>query len=432
MPARLSVIVSQIADLTIATVALSLLLRALRGSRARLTFAGVLIIGLVDLAARQIGLPLTAWLFRGLFFASVVVLLLAFQEDLKRFSERLAVWGLGQAPPTPSDDAVECVVRAAFALATVRRGALVVLPGREPLDRHLDGGIRLEGIVSEVLLRSLFDPHSPGHDGAVVVEGDRVVRFGAHLPLSANFAQLGSRGTRHAAALGLSEQSDAIVMVVSEERGTVSVAEGGNLSVVPNIDALRSRLSRFLAETRVRPVQPPRTLQGAVRRAAQWGAAFALAVALWILVVAGSEVGDRSVRVPVKVTNLPPGHTLRVVHPEAVDVHLAGARRRLFLMQPSDVTVTVDAILAPLGRRTFDVTPRQVAAPPGLTVVDIEPDQVVLDLETAPSRATGEVRSREPGRGTGGSGPGVDPAAGGSVRGGLSGANRGLSGPARK
>jgi len=383
MPAWFSLIIDEIADITIVTVALFLLLRVLRGSRARLAFVGVLIIGLVDLAARQIGLPLTAWLFRGLFLASVVVLLLAFQEDLKRFFERLAVWGLGQKPPTPEDATVESVVRTSFALATARHGALVVLPGREPLDRHLDGGVRLDGMVSEVLLRSLFDPHSPGHDGAVVIEGDRVVRFGAHLPLSADFAQLGSRGTRHAAALGLSEQSDALVVVVSEERGAVSVAETGTLTLVPNADILRSRLARFVSEVQAPPVQPPRTLRGAARRAVEWAAALALAIALWTLVVLGSEVGDASMHVPVKVTNLPAGYVLRSVHPEEVDVRLSGVRRRLFLVQPSDVTVSIDALLAQLGRRTFDVTPQEVDVPPGLTVTGVDPDEVVLDLDTA-------------------------------------------------
>lgn len=201
-------------------------------------------------------MPLTAWFFRGLFLASVVVLLLAFQDDLKRFFERLAVWGLGRQSGSPGDSTVESVVRTSLALANVRHGALIVLPGREPLDRHLEGGVPLDGTVSDLLLLSLFDPHSPGHDGAIVVDTERVRRFGVHLPLSADFAELGSRGTRHAAALGLTEQCDALVVVVSEERGVVSVAEGGSLSEVESPDALRARIARFVATTRARPVKP--------------------------------------------------------------------------------------------------------------------------------------------------------------------------------
>src|SRR6185437_5267675 len=92
------------------------------------------------------------------------------------------------------------------------------------------GGIELDGKLSAPVLTSIFDPHSPGHDGAVVLEGDRIRRFATHLPLSANFQQLGRTGTRHSAALGLSEVTDALSIVVSEEQGTIAVARNGRLT----------------------------------------------------------------------------------------------------------------------------------------------------------------------------------------------------------
>jgi diadenylate cyclase len=387
MPSWLSVVLDEIVDITIVTVALFLLLRALRGSRALLAFVGVLIIGLVDLVARLVDLPLTALFFRGLFLTSVVVVLLAFQDDLKRFFERLAVWGLGRQSPAPGDSVIESVVRASFALAAARQGALIVLPGRDPLDRHLEGGIPLDGTVSDVLLLSLFDPHSPGHDGAIVVDAERVRRFGVHLPLSANFAALRSRGTRHAAALGLAERSDALVIVVSEERGVVSVAEGGALEVVSDPDALRNQIAAFVERTRAGPVERRRSLRWVLRRAGEWSVALVLAFSLWTLVVLGSEVGETSLRAPVQVTNLPAGYVLRSTTPSEVRVSLTGVWRRLFLLEPSDVSVSVDALLAQLGRRTFQVTPQDVHAPPGVSAVDVEPDRVVLDVEAPPPPA---------------------------------------------
>lgn len=387
MPSWVPAVVDELADITIVTVALFLLLRALRGARARLAFVGVLFIGLVDLAARLLNLPLTALFFRGLFLASLVVVVLAFQDDLKRFFEGLAVWGLGRRGGPPGDAAVESVVRASFALASARHGALIVLPGRDPLDRHLEGGVPLAGTVSDVLLLSLFDPHSPGHDGAIVVEGDQVRRFGLHLPLSANFAELSSGGTRHAAALGLSERCDALVIVVSEERGLVSVAEGGALDVVPGPDVLRARIARFSGAVRVDPVDRGRSLRGVGRRAGEWGVALALALTFWTLVVLGSEVGEVSLRAPVQVTNLPAGYVLRSLKPEEVQVSLSGVRRRLFLLEPTEVTVSVDVLLAQLGRRSFAVTPQDAHAPPGITVTAVEPEEVVLDVGVPPSQA---------------------------------------------
>jgi len=385
MPSWLSIIFDEIVDVAIVTVALFLLLRALRGARARLAFVGLLIIGLVDLAARLLNLPLTALLFRGLFLTSVVVVLLAFQDDLKRFFERLAVSLLGRQSGYPEDSAIESVVRASFALAEIRHGALIVLPGRDPLARHLEGGIDLDGQVSDVLLLSLFDPHSPGHDGAIVVDGERVRRFAVHLPLSANFAELRPGGTRHAAALGLAERSDALVIVVSEERGVVSVAEGRAIGIVPDPETLRTRISRFVETTRATAIEPTRPHRGVLRRTGEWALALGLALTLWTLVVLGSEVGDTSLRASLQVTNLPNGYVLASVDPRTVEVHLSGIRRDLFLLEPTDLTVEVDARPARPGRHFFEVKPQDVLAPPGVTVTAVEPNRVILDVEPSPT-----------------------------------------------
>ena len=376
-------LLDEAADVAIVTVAVFILLRTLRTSRARLALVGVTVVGLIDVGARQIGLPLTAWFFQGLFLVSVVVLVLAFQDDLKRLFERLAALGLRRRWAPPEEGPLQIVVRASFALAAARRGALIVIPGRDPLDTRLEGGFPLEGSVSEPLLLSLFDPHSPGHDGAAVVASGRVRRFAVHLPLSSDFAQLGLRGTRHAAALGLSEQSDALCIVVSEERGTVSVARAGSLRLVENPDALRRALRAFVDETRPSPAAVP-SGRRLLARLGEWGVALALAAGLWLLVVPGSEMSEMTLSVPVSIGNLPAGYALESVTPASVMVTVTGVRRRLFVLQPSDVTVSVDALLAELGRRRFDVTPQSVRVPQGVTATAVQPDHVSLELRVPP------------------------------------------------
>jgi len=103
----------------------------------------------------------------------------------------------------------------------------------------------LHGQISEALIESIFDWHSLGHDGAVIVEGGLVTRFGCHLPLSNDFSQMPDMGTRHAAALGLSERTDALCLIVSEEKGTISLAEDGELVNVPDLKALQERIEGF-------------------------------------------------------------------------------------------------------------------------------------------------------------------------------------------
>ncbi len=371
-------LLDEAADIAIVTVTVFILLRTLRTSRSRLALVGVAVVGLIDLAARQVGLPLTAWLFHGLFLVSAVVLVFAFQDDLKRLFERLAALILGRRWAAPEEEPLRVLVRASFALAAARRGALIVLAGRHPLDTRLEGGFPLGGIVSEPLLLSLFDPHSPGHDGAAVVAAGRVRRFAVHLPLSSDFAQLGLRGTRHAAALGLSERSDALCIVVSEEHGTVSVARAGTLRAAEDPDALRRALRVFVDETHPRPAAPPsRRLLARLR---EWGVALVISLGLWLLVVPGSEMAETTLDVPVAIANLPEGYSLASVTPPRVTVGVTGVRWRLFVLEPSDVTVSVDALLAQLGRRTFDLTPQSVRVPPGLTATVVRPDHVSLEL----------------------------------------------------
>src|SRR5262245_19282787 len=201
----------------------------LRRSRARFAALGIGLVGALYLVVSRLDFELTAWILQGFLAVVVIVTVVVFQDDLRRLFERIAIVGLGRRLPEPPPGALEAIVRALSRLASLPIGALLVVPGREPLDRHLEGGVPLDGLVSEPLLLSLFDPGSPGHDGAILVEGERVTRFAVHLPLSTAREQLGAHGTRHAAALGLAERCDALCLVVSEERGTISAASEGRL-----------------------------------------------------------------------------------------------------------------------------------------------------------------------------------------------------------
>jgi len=350
----------------------------LRRSGATLALVGLAILGLVYLAALRLDLQLTTAILRGFFAVFVVVLVVVFQADLRRFFEQIAVWGLRRRPPTAASDAADVLVRAVTRLVARRTGALLVLPGREPLERHLDGGIPLEGRVSEPLLLSLFDPGSPGHDGAVLIEGERVARFAVHLPLSGDHAQLGAGGTRHAAALGLAERCDALCVVVSEERGAVSVAREGRLRKLSGPDALVEELRGFLRE-----MAPEASSAGAWRRLLQgWPEALlatTAAAVMWVGLVAGQGVVEVERRAKVMVENMPEGYALERVDPPEVTV-VAEGRRRDLLLENDGFRVRLDAVLVQLGRRTFAVSPASVEHPEGVRVLDVDPERVRLSV----------------------------------------------------
>jgi hypothetical protein len=271
-----------------------------------------------------------------------------------------------------------------------------VLPGREPLDRHVEGGISLQGKLSEALLLSLFDPNSPGHDGAVVLVGSRVERFGAHLPLSHDFAQLGPGGTRHAAALGLAERTDALCIVVSEERGAVSVAREARLRTLSQPEALAGELRRFLAKMAPAPAEKRSLWQRLGERWLETLFAVGLALGLWLVFVPGSTFTRVTRSVEVSVENLPEGYTLEAVDPPSVRVTLSGRRRDVYLANSGDLSVAIDALLVQLGRRTFQVSPAQVSHPDSVSVVAVRPGRVRLSVGPTEGEAPAEPSEAQP------------------------------------
>jgi diadenylate cyclase len=256
----------------------------LRRAHAALAAIGLALLGGVYLAARALGLELTTWVFQGFFAVLALALVVIFQDELRRGFEELATFTLaGRAERRPRLDTPELIASALADLAGARIGALVVVAGTDPLERHLQGGHELGGRLSTALLASLFDPHSPGHDGAVVVEDRDVTRFGAHLPLARGASALRGLGTRHSAALGLSERTDALCLVVSEERGSVSVARDGELRPIGSEDELAKLVAAFYRERRVLGRARPRFAELVRGRHWEKAAALALALGLWLL-----------------------------------------------------------------------------------------------------------------------------------------------------
>jgi uncharacterized protein (TIGR00159 family) len=353
-----------------------LAIRSFRRTRARAALTGLAFVGVVYFIARALELQLTASLLQAFFAVAVLVLVVIFQEDLRRVFEQIGNWRTGRQAETAETRVVDLLVRSVVHLASIRSGALLVIPGAHPLERHIEGGITLNGRISEPLLLSLFDKTSPGHDGAVLIRDDIVERFAIHLPLSTNHAALGQVGTRHAAALGLAERCDAICIVVSEERGTVSIARDGKIRTLARPEDLMDELRSLTAAADERPTTWRRGGSGRDAVFATLGA-----MVLWLVFVPGSNVTEKTVTVPIEVTNLPSGLDLEEIDPTLAEVTLRGLRRDLLLSERDRITVQVDAYLARIGRRTFTISEQDVDASDDLSVISVSPDRVRLSLK---------------------------------------------------
>src|SRR5262244_4382707 len=240
---------AEVVDIIFVAVLLYTAIVWARQTRAAFVVRGILILGGIYIIARYLDLQMTAWVFQGFFAIFLIMIVVIFQEELRQFFERIAVWSLARKRvPALGSHTSDILVRTLSDLAKEHVGALMVIRGNDPLERHITGGIPLDGKLSGPLLKSIFDPHSPGHDGAVIVENNCITRFATHLPLSKDLRQLSNVGTRHSAALGLAELADVLCLVVSEERGTISVARDGKLKRTENLQQVGAIIESFLRE----------------------------------------------------------------------------------------------------------------------------------------------------------------------------------------
>ncbi len=244
---------STLLDLAAVTLIFYWFLAVVQGTRAVQLVRGIIILWLASaLLSTLFQLTTLTWLIRNSGLALLVAIPIVFQPELRRALEQLGRTGtwlnrdlLGRdlfGGRAAIETMIDEVAAACAFLARQKHGALIVLERQTQLQDYADKGVALDAEVSHQLLRNIFYPNSPMHDGAVIIRNGRIVAAGAVLPLSDNVLGTPQYGTRHRAALGISEYSDAVAVVVSEERGTISIAANGRLISISGPDKLRKTL----------------------------------------------------------------------------------------------------------------------------------------------------------------------------------------------
>ncbi len=216
-------------DIILVAILFYWLIMLIRGSRAVNIMLGLIVVALVFALSRWLQLLALGWLLDRLLTVILVAIPIIFQQELRRGLEKLGRTKFFLAQEAKEIDIVRSeIIESFFEMAKLRRGALVVFRGEVSLKEYLDTGVLLYSRISKELLLSLFSRESPLHDGAVIIDQNRITAAGCVLPHS--FKEYGHKfGTRHKAALGLSETTDANIFVVSEQRGTVSYVGDGNI-----------------------------------------------------------------------------------------------------------------------------------------------------------------------------------------------------------
>ena len=230
------------------------LFRLFQGTQAVALLRGILFITLLFMVAAS-RFTAFGWLLRNSLPVILVAIPVVFQPELRRALERLgrtapAFMGRGSRE-TVAQQMIHEVVRAVETLARERTGALIVLEGDTGLEEYIEAGTRIDAGISARLLQTIFFPGTPLHDGAVILRGDRVAAAACVLPLTQRDLADSSLGTRHRAAVGITEQNDALAVVVSEETGIISLARGGRIARRLDAQRLRTILQAFYKPRRL-------------------------------------------------------------------------------------------------------------------------------------------------------------------------------------
>lgn len=218
----------------------------IRGTRAVQMLVGLVVLFLAYFGSQVLELYTLNWVLDNFISSILLVIVVLFQHDIRRALTEMGRGSLfGVRGRFTYTSVVEEITRAALSLASKRIGALLVLERTVGLNEYIEVGTQLDARVSKELLGSIFLPASPIHDGAVVVQDGRLTAAGCFLPLTANPNVSKHLGTRHRAAIGLTEETDAIVVVVSEEEGTVSLVREGRIQHDLDAGRLRSELQQY-------------------------------------------------------------------------------------------------------------------------------------------------------------------------------------------
>ena len=361
-----------------------------QGTKAFKALVGLLVLGIVFTIAKTWGLFLTTWVFQFLWQILVILIVVLFQSEIRQVLERvnpLQRFGLRRRA-WHGEWATECA-KGVFALADKRIGALVIIERGEKVQEHITGGQNLEADPTSEVLKSIFQKESPLHDGAVLIREGRIVEVACYLPLSPDEGLPKEWGTRHRAALGLSERCDAWVVVVSEERGTVSLTRGGRMDPVQTPRDLDQMMREALA-----PIHPAhrgwkeKTRFLLVHRWRVKIVTFCLVSFVW-LILAGQQNFEVRLRIPVETRNLPP--ELEIVQPQHahVEITVRGLRKDASTLVKEHVVAEVDLSHVYPGKRAFAITRNLIQLPDDrLQLVDIQPQKVVFTFQRRPEAET--------------------------------------------
>ncbi len=353
-----------------------------RGTRALRVLIGLVVLGGVYSLAKLWGLFLTTWVFQILWQVLVILLLILFQSEIRQVLEKVSPLRFLRSRRRVSRDAfAKELADVVFDLSRERTGALIVLERDDNPSEFLSAGQTIMALPEPVLIRSIFNHHAPSHDGALIISQGRLTQMGCILPLSERENLPGQYGTRHRAALGLSERTDVVCIVVSEERGEVSTVVGGKITNQATPKALASELQDLLNI----PDVPSSTFQDFLKGAfvKNWGpklGALILVTFAWLLLASQQEVRTNIVA-QIRYNDLSTELELDKNSTQAVRLTLSGRRHIIKSLENQEIRVQVGLEKLSAGTHTVRLSAKNIDLPIGIVIDHVIPQDIQVVLK---------------------------------------------------
>ena len=333
--------------------------------------------------AQWIDLPLSVWSLQNLWAVILLVLVVIFQQEIREVlgSVSLPTFFFGRSERLTSK-ILDKITEAAFQMANKRMGGIIVLQRRDDLDEFIHGETLIDSEVDEDILVSIFNPQSPLHDGAVIIQGDRIRYATALLPVSQSPSLPKEWGTRHRAGLGITEVSDAECIIISEERKEVLFAHKGNVERKEGKEELKKSMTT-LSSFQEGKSREKRWLQRLFNDLPIKASFLFLVCLLWIFVI-GIRQGMISFNIPIEYYSIPQNLEISGQPPKEIKVRLKGSQRLLSSLNPDHIRVQVNLSGAHPGANQLTLSEMNINVPSGITVTHLYPQNIKIQLSQIP------------------------------------------------
>ncbi len=368
----------EILDILLVSLAVYIILLFVKQTKSYFVLSVSLALITLTFLSQNLNLTLTRSILQPLSTLTFIIIAIVFQKEIRRFFRWITTGQqhIFNRTHTISRGVSSEIAEALLYMASHKIGAIIVFPGKQEIDDIIEGGNFLNGSITKEVLLSIFDTSSPGHDGAVIIEHELIKVFGAHLPLARNY-NFRKAGTRHRAAAGITEDTDSIAFVVSEERGVISLAKNGTIKQIKNEDELQKILRELTGEAENIP-------QGfwnyfIVRNVPVKIIALGISVSMWTILIMQTGIVKKEFTVPLSYQLLPEKYQIDTKSGKnQITVILQGRSRDITAFDSSKIEAKIDAKNFASGTVSVGITKEMITIPSYLSVVDIEPEQIKL------------------------------------------------------